>query len=62
MDSKMQKIYDDALEDWPMATEAIMVSHKKMHDDFDSYIAAIQESSFWYGYQCAIKSMGGPVA
>jgi len=56
---KMQEIYDRALEDWPMATGAIKGSYDKMHQELDNYMDAIERAAFCYGYEYAIREMGG---
>lgn len=51
-----QRIYDECLDDMPMASEAVQNSYKGMGKIFEQYLGHFQEDIFRYAYQCGYKA------
>lgn len=56
MDKEMEKIYSEALENQPMASEAVRESYKKLNYALDEYISALQEDIFAWAYELGRKA------
>lgn len=59
MDKEMEKIYSEALENQPMASEAVRESYKKLNYALDEYINAVQEYVFAWAYELGRKAGAG---
>lgn len=51
-----QRIYTECLDKQPTASEAIKTNYQKMDTYFEEYIAAIEEHTFRYAYQCGYEA------
>lgn len=45
-----------AWENWPTATEAITRPYKKIREEFDNYLCAVQIEAFCYGYKLGMEA------
>lgn len=46
------RIYEECLENEPMAPDVVMDSYREMKNAFDEYLGVLQEHMFRYAYQC----------
>ena len=59
MHKEIEKIYSEALENQPMASEAVRESYKKLNYALDEYINAVQEDIFAWAYELGRKAGAG---
>lgn len=50
------RIYDECLENEPMASDRVKKSYNKMGKWFDEYLSALQSDLFRYAYQCGYEA------
>ena len=55
-EDEFQRIYEECLENEPLATEAVRSSYKGMQETFENYLCAIEEHMFRYAYQCGYET------
>ncbi len=51
-----RQIYADCLDNAPFASDEIFEAHEKMKEWFNAYIAASDEYTFRYAYQCGYEA------
>ena len=51
-----KKIYADCLDNAPFASDEIFEAHEKMKEWFNTYIAASDEYTFRYAFQCCYEA------
>ncbi|MEW4414454.1 hypothetical protein [Clostridium sp. AN503] len=56
MDKKILQVYEDSLEDQPMAHEELKVAYRNLGRALDEYIEEIQKSAFYWGYEVGRKA------
>ena len=59
MNQEMEKIYREAQENQPEASEAVRESYKELNYALDEYINAIQEYVFAWAYELGRKAGAG---
>lgn len=59
INKEMEKIYSEALENQPMASETVRESYKKLDYALDEYISALQEDIFAWAYELGRKAGAG---
>ncbi|MGI6010176.1 MAG: hypothetical protein ACOX8H_01585 [Ruminococcus sp.] len=59
MHKEIEKIYSEALENQPMASEAVREGYKKLNYALDEYINALQEDIFAWAYELGRKAGAG---
>lgn len=57
MSGDIQKIYDDCLEDWPMASDDVRNAYEKINIGLDECIEAVQQQAFSFGYEQGMKAV-----
>ena len=55
-EGKFKEIYADCLDNAPFASDEILEAHEKMKEWFNTYIAASDEYTFRYAYQCGYEA------
>ncbi len=51
-----KEIYTDCLDNAPFASDEIFEAHEKMKEWFNVYVAALDECTFRYAYQCGYEA------